>query len=417
VTSRKERKPARGGGRTTRKGSPGADAKAEPPARGRARRDTPKEVPAVEQSPGPSRRVGREAPRELPTVAPPWRVPALLRRDTPRDTPAVGTATKEGALERPGPPRPRTEVPPEPASPGAAAESVTRGALARVRSVETLEVGYDAWLELRLAHGAARLRFREERERLEQQGSFLVGAVRAASQERVASEGPAPGKEPALVSEQGPMRDFLRQAEEKLARAREALAKDEAESEARYQAAFGEIRATLQDRVRRYLAAAPPRLRLLLRKVGATRAILHLERVGGDEPVLLLFLFAGRLASRHGFLFDDSTEDVSLPPAPLYAEEGVAPGEVRPEAPALMARVRAPGEVLPVKGFLPVFVPRPEGGEDFFRLLQRGPVLEVEVAEGQGFRNVLTREESERFAGHLLRLKLEGRLELEVEAG
>jgi hypothetical protein len=275
--------------------------------------------------------------------------------------------------------------------------------------VETLEVGYDAWLELRLAHGAARLRFQEERERLEQQGSFLVGAVRAASQERAASE--------ALVSGQGPMRDFLRQAEEKLVRAREALAKDEAESEARYQAAFVEIRSTLLDRVRRHLAAAPPRLRLLLRKVGATRAILHLERVEGDEPVLLLFLFAGRLASRHGFLFDDSTEDVSLPPAPLYAEEGVAPGEVRPEAPALLARVRAPGEVLPVKGLLPVFVPRPEGGEDFFRLLQRGPVLEVEVAEGPGFRNVLTREESERFAGHLLRLKLEGRLELEVEAG
>ncbi len=315
---------------------------------------------------------------------------------------------KPAVLDRSGPVRSRTE-PREVRPPGATAESVTRGALARVRSVETLEVGYDAWLELRLAHGAARLRFQEERERLEQQGSFLVGAVRAASQERAASE--------ALVSGQGPMRDFLRQAEEKLVRAREALAKDEAESEARYQAAFVEIRSTLLDRVRRHLAAAPPRLRLLLRKVGATRAILHLERVEGDEPVLLLFLFAGRLASRHGFLFDDSTEDVSLPPAPLYAEEGVAPGEVRPEAPALLARVRAPGEVLPVKGLLPVFVPRPEGGEDFFRLLQRGPVLEVEVAEGPGFRNVLTREESERFAGHLLRLKLEGRLELEVEAG
>ena len=43
--------------------------------------------------------------------------------------------------------------------------------------------------------------------------------------------------------------------------------------------------------------------------------------------------------------------------------------------------------------------------------------MEVEVAEGPGFRSILTREESERFAGHLLRLKLEGKLELEVEAG
>ena len=72
--------------------------------------------------------------------------------------------------------------------------------------------------------------------------------------------------------------------------------------------------------------------------------------------------------------------------------------------------------MLPLKGFLPVFVPRPGGGEDFFRLLQRGAVLEVELAEGEGFRGMLTREESERFAGHLLRLNLHGRLVLEVEA-
>ncbi|HSP81533.1 MAG TPA: hypothetical protein VLQ93_23645 [Myxococcaceae bacterium] len=305
----------------------------------------------------------------------------------------------------------------EPPRPGAAAESTVRGALARVRGLETLESAYDAWLELRLAHGAARLRFREERERLEQQGSFLVGAVRAAGLEQAASAEPVASEGEALVPAKDAMQDFLRQAEEKLARARESLAQEESASEAHYQAAFEEIRATLQERVKRYLAAAPPRLRLLLRKVGATRGILHVERVSGDAPVLLLYLLTGHIPSRYGFLFDDSTADVSLSPAPLYAEEGVTSGEVRPGAAALAERVRAPGEVLPVKGFLPAFVRRPEGGEDFFRLLQRGPVLEVEVAEGEGFRSVLSREESERFAGHLLRLKLEGRLELEVEAG
>ncbi|WP_395844985.1 hypothetical protein [Archangium violaceum] len=327
----------------------------------------------------------------------------------------AGGVDVETTLTRTGSAPVRPEAPSELPGPGASAESVTRGVLARVRGLETLESAYDAWLELRLAHGAVRLRFQEERERLEQQGSFLVGAVRAASHERAGLSGAV--SESALASSDAPMRDFLRQAEEKLTRAREALAKDEAESEARFQATFEEIRTTVQDRVRRYLSASPPRLRLLLRKVGATRAVLHVERVGGDAPVLLLYLFAGRIPSRYGFLFDDSTEEVSLPPAPLYPEEGVAPGEVRLEAPALVARVRAPGEVLPVKGFLPVFVPRPEGGEDFFRLLQRGPVMEVEVADGPGFRSILTREESERFAGHLLRLKLEGRLELEVEAG
>jgi len=300
----------------------------------------------------------------------------MSRKDTPRDLPAVAG---DGALER-------------------------------ARSLETLEAAYDAWLELRLAHGAARLRFQDERERLSQQGSFLVGAVRAAGLE-------LPGPDAAaLVPLQAQGRDFLRETEE-IARAREALDTEAAASEAHFQEAFQELRGLLKERVGRYLATTPPRLRLLLRKVGATRVILHVERVRGDEAVLLLELFVGRLPSRHGFLFDDSTEDVGLPPAPLYAEEGVAAGDIRPDAQDLAARVRAPGEVLPAKGFLPVFVPRPEGGEDFFRLLQRGPVMEVEVAEGQGFRNVLSREESERFAGYLLRLKLQGKLELEVEAG
>ena len=366
MTSNKERKPARGRG-PHGKGPSGGDVKSG----------------WVERSQdGPKRELSRDTPRDLP------------------------------ALTRPGPARERVQEPAP--SPPASEEDVAREALGRARSVETLESAYDAWLELRGAQAAARRRFREEHERLAQQGSFLVGAVRAASE---GGGVPAPSETPALVPGGEPLRDFLQQAEAKLTRAREALTLEETQSESRYRAAFEELRSTVEDRVRRYLGATPPRLRLLLRKVGATRAILHLERVAGDEPLLLLYLFTGRVPSRHGFLFDDSTEDVSLAPAPLYPEEGVAPGEVRPEAPALEARVRAPGGVLPLKGFLPVFVPRPEGGEDFFRLLQRGPVMEVELAEGGGFRGVLSREESERFAGHLLRLKLAGRLELEVEAG
>ncbi|AKQ67395.1 hypothetical protein A176_004307 [Myxococcus hansupus] len=284
-------------------------------------------------------------------------------------------------------------------------------ALARLRALETLESGYEAWLELKLEQAAARLRFREERERLEQQGSFLLGAVRAAGLTPPASA------EPGLVSGVAPAGDFLRDAEEKLTQAREAVAQREAESEARHADAFAEIRATLKDRIQRYLSASRPALTLMLRRLGTERSILHLSRVTGDTPALLCFLFSGRIPSRHGFLLDDSTEDVSLAPAPLYADEGVTPEEVRPDAAALEARMRGAGEVLPLKGFLPVFVPKPGGGDDFFRLLQRGAVLEVEVADGTAFRNVLTREESERFAGHLLRLKLEGRIGLDIEVG
>jgi len=309
---------------------------------------------------------------------------AEARRDTPRDMPRVVPAEEH--------------------------------VLSRTHGLETLESAYEAWLGLRGEHAAARQRFLREYERLEQQGSFLVGSVRSASEGAPsAGDGSRPAG-PALAPREEPLRDFLRQAEEKLSRARAALAREEAASEARYQEDFSAFLTTVRDRVRRHLAASPPRLRLLLRKVSAARAVLHVERVGGDVPVLLLYLFTGRVASRHGFLLDDSTDDVSLPPAPLYPEEGVAPADTRPPARALLERVRAPGEVLPVKGFLPVFVPRPGGGEDFFRLLQRGPVMEVEVAEGESFRGVLTREESERFAGHLLRLNLQGQLALEVEA-
>ena len=296
--------------------------------------------------------------------------------------------------------------------PGVESSAGPDAALVRLRALETLESGYEAWLELKVEHAAFRARLREERERLDQQGSFLLGAVRAAG-----GGPPSKPEAPGLVPAAPPAGDFLRDAEAKLATAREALALRASEAEARYAEAFKEIRATLKDRVQRHLAASRPRLTLLLRRVGAERSILHAERLSGDTPVLLCFLFSGRIPSRYGFLLDDSTEDVALPPAPLYPDEGVAPAAVRPDAAGLEARVRGEGEVTPLKGFLPVFVPRAGGGEDFFRLLQRGAVLEVEVTQGPDFRNILTREEAERFAGHLLRLKLEGRIDLELEAG
>ncbi len=330
-----------------------------------------------------------------------------------------GPAKKRASVKAPEAPSPeptsaalqRQEAP----APGAVPARVempegARSALARMRSLETLEAAYEAWLELKLEHAAARVRFQEEHERLAQQGAFLVGSVRAASAE--ASESPG-----LVQAGTAPLDSFLREAEEKVNRAREALARQQEETEAVYAEAFAEVRATLLDRVKRYLEGTRPVVELALHRVGVTRTILHAQRVAEDDAVLLCFLLSGRIPSRYGFLFDDSTEDVSLPPAPLYAEEGVAASEVRPDAVRLEARVRAQGEVLPLKGFLPVFVPRPGGGEDFFRLLQRGPVMEVEVAEGAAFRNILSREEAERFAGHLLRLKLEGRIELDIRAG
>ncbi|RKG53862.1 hypothetical protein D7X30_30720 [Corallococcus sp. AB011P] len=283
------------------------------------------------------------------------------------------------------------------------------GALGQLRALETLESAYDAWAELKRGHAASVIQFREEQARLTQQGSFLLGAVRAAGMD---SGSATPGLQP-----QGAASDFLRDAESKLARARDAVSQREAESEARYQAAFTEVRTTLLDRVQRYLQRSQPHLTLLLRRVGAERSILHVARVQPDEAVLLCYLLTQRVPSRYGFLFDDSTEDLSLPPAPLYAEESVASDAVRPDAPGLLRVIDASTDVVPLKGFIPLRVPRPGGGEDFFRLLQRGAVMEVEIADGPDFRSILTREESERFAGHLLRLKLEERIGLDIEAG
>ncbi|MFZ5472003.1 MAG: hypothetical protein ACOZIN_21450 [Myxococcota bacterium] len=289
---------------------------------------------------------------------------------------------------------------------------IGEAALTRVRTIETLEDAYRAWAELRLQHAASLVRISEERRQLHEQGNFLMGAARAASGEF--SGASAPGE--TALAESGALERYLADAESRLSAARRELdARADGEAEG-YAAAFAQIRSTLRERIERFLTTVRPKLHLFLRPAGPGRKILHLARVSGDAPVLLLYLFGRRIPSRYDFLFDDSTDEVGLPPPPLYAEEGVESADIRPTAAALRARVEAQGEVLPAKGFLPVFVPI-DGGEAFYRLLQRGPVLEVEIQDGEHFRHLLFEVEAERFAGHLLRLKLEGKLELELEAG
>ncbi len=305
---------------------------------------------------------------------------------------------------------PREQVKPEGAL--APLASVGEAALARVRSIETLEDAYDAWLELKLEHAERRTRYADEWKKLDEQGAFLVGAVRAAS----AGVTGRPAEPDALAVRDDDLRRFLDEAEQKLKAAHDALKARQEHEESAFADAFRQIREEIRARVERYLTAVRPKLELWLLPAGAGRKLLHITRVSGDESVLLLYLWTKKIPSRYGFLFDDSTDDVALPPPPFYADEGVAPAEVRPSPRALAERVRQAGEVLPVKGFLPVSVPTPSG-EAFYRLLERGPVMELEILDGDAFRNLLTAAEAEQFAGHLLRLKLEGRLELELRTG
>lgn len=307
-----------------------------------------------------------------------------LPRDTPVDTPA---ATAPGALI-------------EAAELGPDAEFLGAQALARARSVETLEVAYAAWAELQEAHRAARRRWEDERKRLSEQGSLLLGAVKAA--------GASPTTTESGLAKTNALDGFLVEAKDKLAGAQRQLEDRARSAEEAFQAELGKLREELRDRVARQSASIHPVFKLALRVLAGERRILHAHRLGADESVIALYALTGRIPSRYGFLFDDSTDEVLAAPPTLYADEGVT--QLRPTTSALAAVLTARAEVWPVKGMLPM--PLPDG--TWLRWISRGAVLEAEIQDGEGFRNLLTHEEAERITGLLLSHKLAGRLELEL---
>lgn len=307
-----------------------------------------------------------------------------LPRDTPRDVPAVNP----GALIE------AAELGPDPLRLG-------EEALVRARSVETLEVAYAAWVELQQAHRAAKKRWDDERKRLQEQGSLILGAVKAAGASGPAAEGDALQKTSALDA-------FVKDAQEKLESALRLLEERSVAAEKVFVAELKKVRDELRARVARQAVSVKPVFKLVIRVLGDDRRILHARKLGGDESVIALFTLTGRIPSRYEFLYDDSTDDVLAAPPSLYADEGAT--EVRPTAPALASELSSRAEVWPVKGVLPVTLP--DG--TWVRWISRGPVLEAEVREGDGFRNVLTSAEAERITGLLLAHKLSGKLELEL---
>jgi hypothetical protein len=318
------------------------------------------------------------------------------RGEEPKSTHALAQRAK--AAPPPNVTAPRPLGPPQ--------ASTVREGLARVQGIEA---AYEQWQELREHHRAALARLADERRKLEQQGQFVLGAVRAARDGSKGNE-PPEAKNGTLQLEGSGLDEFLSDASRKLEQAKRELEAAAEASAARWEESFAALRADLRQRVQRQLQLVKPKVRLRLRALAGDKRILHIDRVSADEAVLLCFLFTGKLPSRYGFLFDDSTEDLRDAPPTLYAEEGVLPAHVRPDARALEALLEKKGEVIPLKGMLPMRLPM------MLRLLERGPVMEVEIADGTGFRNVLERDEAERIAGHLLKLKLEGWLQLELLA-
>lgn len=297
-----------------------------------------------------------------------------LPRDTPVDTPAASIIE----------------------APALAPELLVAGerALERARTVETLEPAYAAWSELRQAHRDARRRWSEERQRLLDQGSLLLGATRAAL-----GSPPGGSAEPALAAAQS----FLIDAQSKLDATLSQLDRDVAQAEAAFAAQLDAMRAVLHERVSRLAAAQRPVLNLAVRVLAGGQRILHLRRLGEDESVLALFALSGRIPSRFGYLFDDSSDELNAAPPTLYADEGVT--DVHGDG-SLETRA----QTWPVKGVLPMRLP----GGAWVRWFARGAVLEAEVLDAGAYRNLLSAAEAEAITGFLLAQQLAGRVVLQL---
>lgn len=270
-------------------------------------------------------------------------------------------------------------------------------ALTRIQQLETLEALYAAWAELKRDRQRLRAQFASEHRHLDEQGALVLGAVRTAHS---VTE---------LAPPEAGLELFLNDSRAKLEAIRRELLAREAHELAAVDEATRRLSAALRARIERQGSAIKPVVRVMVRPMPAGHRILHAERLSPDAAVILFFALTGKIPSRYEYLFDDSTDDVNSVPAWVYADEGLT--LTRPSPSELQTALEALREVWPLKGMIPLWLP-PD--RQFARWLQRGPVMEAEVADGDRFRNLLTPDEAERFLGLLLSFKLTGHLDLEL---
>lgn len=335
-----------------------------------------KKVPARRAPPVKTKK--QKAVRRDPLRATP---PRSLPRDTPVETRAVQ------------PPERSLIEPP-------AAITIGDAASALATRPETIEAAYDAWDELRAEAATLKASFAAEHERLDQQGALLLGAVREATPEGTGSS---------LVRRTG-MQALGADAKRSLDVARADLERRAADAQAAIAAAIDHVVGELRARVKRQAAQARPLVELMVRVLPGDKRILHVRRPSPDAAVTLLFATSGRVPTRYGYLFDDSTDEALLAPPVLYPDAVVT--ECRPRPGPLEALLSSRPDTWPVKGMVPMLLPF-----GLVRWLERGAVMEAEVADGDGFRNMLTVHEAEQLTGALLALKLDGRIELELVRG
>lgn len=318
-------------------------------------------------------------PRRDPLRATP---PGALPRDTPIETPAITLA-------------PRALIEPPAPIPVGDAES------ALATRPETIEAAYEAWDQLREELASLRAAFHAERERLDQQGQLLLGAME--------TMGPVQATGEALMT-LNELDGLAAEAKRGLEAARTDLEHRAKAAEATLLEAIDHVVAELRARVARQAAHARPVVELMVRVLPQDKRILHVRRPSPDDAVTLVFATSGRVPTRYGALFDDSTDDALVAPPVLYRDEGVS--DLRPKPAQLEALLREREALWPIKSMVPLLLPM-----GFVRLRERGAVMEAEIADGENFRNLLTRGEAEALTGALLAFKLEGRIELELVRG
>lgn len=291
--------------------------------------------------------------------------------------------------------------------------SIRPGTSALGRGTGTLEDLYRHWEGARQQWTEAERGFQEERRRLDEEGDFLLGTIQAAQSGGAAA--PDPGDALAVPEA---MQRFVAEAEARLATSRDALLARERAARGQAEQLLEEGRVEVLAALERYRDLVPLRLTLMRRPLAGGRAILHLERPGPDAAMVLAWVLTGKLPTRYGFLFDEASEDPLQTPPSLYAEAGVAPEAVRPDPAQLRTLLAGASEALPLRGMIPTWVPV-SGAQvpALARWRARGVVLELEWEEAGGFRSLLSTTEAAAAAGVLLRLQLEGALELELQAG
>jgi hypothetical protein len=280
------------------------------------------------------------------------------RRDTPVDALAVVEA---------------------PSLPLAAQQAVGEALLA-LRRFETIQAAYDGWGAVLAAQSEVRRGFDDEALRLTAQGNLVIGALASL--------------------EAGPT-GAAAQLEATVA----TLRQRQAQAESLFEQTLAEAIGTATDRVRRAAQQQPPTLRLMVRTLGAERRILQIERPSPDDAVLLCWACTGHIPTRYDSLFDDSTDDARLAPGDVYGPTPrLGPDELRD----VLESTDGPW---PIKGHVPL------PGPAWYRLKARGVVLEAEIADGSGWRAVLAVNEAEAFIAALLKMRLEGRVGLELVRG